>query len=334
MAEKKLSGIQEDYYQIGEAVLFSFPKYRMPLDLFLLDEKVVQLLPFYKKDTRLSNEQIEALHTHCDNGLIFVSRADHPIYSQHIIKQLDLVLVDQNLKQAEVADIFVRALNARLNDFFEQPVKPVFEVLYKDVMVFTEYLWTDKYNIKAFMARLHKEEYSVVAHTINTLIVGLWLFLNSKEGGELSRKELDNATLAFLLHDIGMSKVPAFILKKTSTLNAEEKDKIRAHVLIGAQTIQKLDLVVEDIKAAALEHHERLDGSGYPQKLNASKIRRMGAICAVADSFSAMLQKRSYAPAKDALVAARELAEDSRYDKQFSAALNTALATNAFGKDR
>jgi response regulator RpfG family c-di-GMP phosphodiesterase len=332
MAEKALPNIQEDYYQIGEAVLSSFAKYRMPLDLFLLQEDVAQLVPYYKKDSRLSNEQIEEIHDYCQRGLLFVSRSDHPIYSQHIVKQLDLVLLDQNLKEAEIADIFLLALNIRVKEFFEQPVKPVFEVLYKDAMVFTEYIVSDKHKIKSFMRRLHKEEYSFAAHAVNTLIVGLWLVLNSK-GDEANRKEVDNATLGFLLHDAGMCKVPAFILNKTSTLNAEEKDKIHTHVLLGAQIVQKMDLVDDDIKSASLEHHERLDGSGYPQRLHGSKIRRMGAICAVADSFSAMLQKRAYAPAKAPLSAAKELMEDARYEKQFSSALYTALVTNVFGKN-
>jgi HD-GYP domain-containing protein (c-di-GMP phosphodiesterase class II) len=323
-----IAGIQEDYYQISEPVLLSFPKYRMPLNLFLLEEDVVQLLLYYKKDTRLTNEQVEAMHAHCQNGLLFVSRTDHPIYSQHIVKQLDLVLLDQNLKPTEITDIFIQALTVRLNDFFAQPVRPVFEELYEDVMVFTEYIHTDKYNIKGFMHRLYKEEYSLAAHTINTLVVGLWLFLNSRNW-ELGRKELDNMSLALLLHDVGMCRVPAFIVNKSNALTNEEREKIHAHVSGGVQIVQKMDLNQDEIIVAVMDHHERLDGSGYPRKLNAAKIKRAGALCAVADSFSAMLQKRPYAQAKDALSAAKELMEDARYEKQFGAALYAALVTKA-----
>jgi HD-GYP domain-containing protein (c-di-GMP phosphodiesterase class II) len=326
--ENDIASIQEDYYQISEPVLLSFPKYRMPLDLFLLEEDVVQLVLYYKKDTRLTNEQVDAIRTYCQDDLLFVSRTDHPIYSKHIVKQLDLVLLDQNLKPNEITDIFLQALTTRLNNFFEQPVRPIFDELYKDVMVFTEYIRNDKYSIKSFLHRLNKEEYSLAAHTVNTLIVGLWLFLNSKNW-ELSRKELDNMCLALLLHDAGMCRVPAFILNKGNALTNEEKEKIHAHVPGGIQIAQKMDLNLDEISSAIAEHHERLDGSGYPRKLNAAKIRRAGALCAVADSFSAMLQKRPYAPAKDALSAAKELMEDARYEKQFSAALYTALVTKA-----
>lgn len=332
MAPDLLAGISEDYYQISEAVLSSFPKYRLPLDLYLLQEDVVQLVLYSKKDSRLSNEQVEEIPQLIQEGLLFVSRADHPIYSKHIVKQLDLVLLDDNLKEAEIADIFLQALAMRLEEFFEQPVKPVFERLHQDAMVLTEYLWADKHRIKLFMRRLFKGDHTLAHQTLNTLAVGLWLFMHQK-GDELTRPELNNYTLGFLLHDVGMSKVPSFILSKTTQLLPDDRDKIHKHVLTGAQVAHKLELMQQDIKAACLEHHERLDGSGYPQKIKGDRMTRMGQICSVADSFAAMIQKRSYAAAKEPLQAAKELMEDAQhYEKHYSAALYTALVTGEFGK--
>ena len=331
MSNPGLEGISENYYQIGEAVLSSFPKYRFPVDLYLLQEDVVQLIPYYKKENRISNEQQEEIQKYCKEGLLFVARSDHPIYSQHIVKQLDLVLLDQNLKEAEAADIFIRALTIKLNDFFDQPVKPVFDQLHEDCLVFTEYLWNDHHKIRLFMRRLNKGTHSLAAHTLNTLVVGLWLLIHLK-GKELTRKELDLYAIAFLLHDAGMTKVPPFVLSKTTPLKPEERDKIPNHVLAGTQIIQKMEMIYDEVKLACLEHHERLDGSGYPQKANSAKMSYVGSLCAVADSFAAMIQKRNYADAKEPLAAAKELMEDMRYDRTFSSTLYTALVTNAFGQ--
>lgn len=320
-------GVEEDYYQISEAVLSSFPKYRLPLDLFTVDEKVRQLMQFYKRGSRLSNEQVEEVLELCRTGNLFVSRKDHPIYAEHIIKQLDLVLVDENLKPGEVADIIIRALEVKLTDFFSQPVKPVFLPLYEDCLVLTEYLWNDRYRSKMFMRRLHTGEHSLPRHTINSLSVGLWLFINDKGDG-MTRKELDSLALGLLLHDVGMTKVPPFILSKTTPLKPDERDKIPGHVLAGMQVIQKMDLVAEESKAACLEHHERLDGSGYPQRKKELSVA--GSIAAVADSFSAMIQQRAYAEAKSPKEASHELSTDPRYDRRFAGALHTALVTDAF----
>ncbi len=322
--------ISEEYYQISEAILDSFPKYRPPLDLFVLKEDIAQLLVYSHKGTRLSNEQIDEIHRLCADGNLFVARADHPVYSQHIVKQLDLVLVDQNLKEAEVADISIRALELRLNDFFEQPVKPQFEKLYSDVQVVTEYLWQDINRLKLFMRRLHRGDHNLALHAVNTLSVGLWLYALPLSDN-VKRKDFDQAALAFLLHDVGMAKIPTFILSKTTPLKTDEKEKIPPHTLVGYKIMHKLDQGGDIMRQAILEHHERLDGSGYPQ--HSKDISVIGKITAVADAFSAMLQKRPYAEAKEPLAAAKELADaKTKFDVAYSGKLLAALVTGAFGK--
>ncbi|MDR2488811.1 MAG: HD domain-containing protein [Desulfovibrio sp.] len=322
--------ISEEYYQISEAILESFPKYRPPLDFFVFKTDIAQLVAYSRKGDRLSNEQVEETRRLCSEGDLFVARSDHPIYSQHIVKQLDLVLVDQNLKEAEVADICLRALDLRLADFLEQPVKALFDFLYSDIQVITEYLWNDMHRMRLFIRRLHRGEYSLQHHCINTFCIGLWLFVESK-GEELRRKDFDQAALSLLLHDVGMVKIPSFILSKTTPLKSEEKDKIPPHTLLGYKIMHKLDQSFDTLRQATLEHHERLDGSGYPQ--HSKDISSFGRLVAVADAFSAMIQTRPYAAAKDCLGAARELTEEkNRFDFAYSSKLLGAFISEAFGR--
>ncbi|MDR1490139.1 MAG: HD domain-containing protein [Desulfovibrio sp.] len=326
-----LAAIYEEYYQISESILDSFPKYRLPLDLFVLNEEVAQLLTYYRKSQRLSNEQVEEVHRLCAEGNLFVSRRDHPIYSQHIVKQLDLVLVDRNLKEKEIADICIRAFDLRLEEFFAQPVRPLFNQLISDLQVVTEYIWADLHRLRLFTNRLHKGDYSLARHSINVFSIGLWLYVYPANAG-LRRREFDQAARGLLLHDVGMSKVPAFILNKTTPLKPEEKEKIPPHTLNGYKILHKLDEEGHDlVRQAALEHHERLDGSGYPQ--HSTTISSFGRLTAVADAFSAMLQKRVYAEAKEAVAAAKELTEaKTRFDLSFSGKLLAALVNDSFGK--
>ena len=322
--------ISEEYYQISEAILESFPKYRPPLDFFVFKEEIAQLVTYSRKGDRLSNEQVEETRRLCSEGDLFVSRSDHPVYSQHIVKQLDLVLVDQNLKETEVADICLRALELRLTDFFDQPVKPLFDLLYSDVQVVTEYLWLDMHRLRLFMRRLHRGDYSLQHHSINTFCVGLWLFVETKTE-ELRRKDFDQAAMALLLHDVGMAKIPTFILGKTTPLKPDEKEKIPPHTLLGCKIVHKLDQTFDAMRQAALEHHERLDGSGYPQ--HSKDISSFGRLVAVADAFSAMIQTRPYSAAKDLLSAAKELAgERTRFDLSYSGKLLAAFVSETFGR--
>ena len=164
--------INEEYYQISGEILSSFPKFRPPVDLFCFREDIQVLAPYCVKGSRLSAEQVEEVAKLCDAGNLFVSRSDHPIYSRHIVKQLDLVLQDNNLKEPEIADICIRALLLRCTEFFDQPVKTLFEPLYRDLMVVTEYLWGDKHRINTFMRRLFRKGH-LARHSVNSLIVGM-----------------------------------------------------------------------------------------------------------------------------------------------------------------
>ena len=322
--------ISEEYYQISEAILSSFPKYRPPLDLFRLKEEVAQLQLFIRKDTRITNEQIEELAALCATGNLFVSRADFPVYSKHIVKQLDLVLVDSNLKEGEVVDLTIQALGLKLAAFFDQPVKPVFDSLREDAHVATEYLWQDKHRLRLYLRRLNTGDHSLINHSLNTFIIGMWL-LCATQKEDIRRKEFDQAALGLLIHDVGMAKIPAFILDKAAPLKPEEWEKIPPHPLVAMKTVQKLEIGSEEIRGIALEHHERLDGSGYPQKLKGDGISRHGRLAAVADSFSAMIQKRPGRDQFSQLDAAKALANNKQhYDSRFTTPLMTAYVVNDF----
>lgn len=325
--------ISEEYYQISSEILASFPKFRLPLPLFRYREDVGQLLPIVQRDERISTEQQELIRELCEEGDLFVSRADYPIYSKHICKQLDLILVDKNLKDSEIASICIEALGMRIGDFINQPVKPVFELLHRDLMTFAEYIWTDKYRLKTFMRRLNRK-YNLVNHSINTLIVGLWIMTaNESSDMQLKRKDFDRIITALACHDIGMSKIPAFILSKAVPLKPDEKEKIPPHTLTGAKIAQKMETGWSELVQAAMEHHERLDGSGYPRRLRDADISKIGRLTAVADSFCAMISERPYAPAKSPEDASGELVNAPHlYDNKLAIVLRNSIVSMAFGK--
>lgn len=239
--------------------------------------------------------------------------------------------MDDNLKESESADILLRALTMRLTAFYEQPVTAVFEPLYKDIMVFTEYLWQDLFRTRLFMRRLYTGDSDHVYHALNTMCVGLWILVQITPSETLKRRQLDRTALGLLLHDAGMTKILTYVLQKTTPLKQEEVEKILAHPLAGIRMLQKLNLSFDELNQAVIQHHERLDGSGYPQKAKAAAISPIGRLCAVADSFSAMIVKRPYAKARTPLAAAQELADaQNRYDPQYVAPLLLAYQNNAF----
>ena len=111
---------------------------------------------------------------------------------------------------------------------------------------------------------------------------------------------------AGLLHDIGKIGVPEIVLRKTGPLNAEEWEVMRRHPVIGAQIVAPFEFFT----AGALvirHHHERVDGSGYPDRLTGATIPLGARIVAVADVYDALTSDRPYRPAMSAAAARSHL---------------------------
>ncbi len=97
---------------------------------------------------------------------------------------------------------------------------------------------------------------------------------------------------AALYHDVGKIEIPDYILLKPSRLTDEEYEEIKKHPTIGSEMSKEIDFL--DIHTIIAQHHERIDGSGYPYGLSGDAIRLEAKIIAVVDSFDAMTTNRSY----------------------------------------
>lgn len=122
--------------------------------------------------------------------------------------------------------------------------------------------------------------------------VGDWA---SEIGRELNLPEMEVRHLLYggLLHDVGKIGVIEPILVKKSALTPEERDAIRAHPAIGATIISSVGFL-KPILPAVRNHHERFDGTGYPDRLKGEEIPLLARIVAVADTWDACTSYRPY----------------------------------------
>jgi putative nucleotidyltransferase with HDIG domain len=104
---------------------------------------------------------------------------------------------------------------------------------------------------------------------------------------------LNDIRIGSLLHDIGKIGIPDSILLKNGKLSKRESDLIKEHPHTGVNILSQVKLL-DPMRPAILEHHERLDGSGYPVRLAGKQISWMGRIVAVSDVFDAMTSDRPY----------------------------------------
>lgn len=109
----------------------------------------------------------------------------------------------------------------------------------------------------------------------------------------MSEEEVKNIRFVALFHDIGKIGVPDSVLNKPGRLTAEEFDQMKQHTVVGGEIIKDLDMI-PGVFVGARYHHERYDGTGYPEGLKGADIPYIARIIAVADAYDAMTTNRIY----------------------------------------
>jgi putative two-component system response regulator len=120
--------------------------------------------------------------------------------------------------------------------------------------------------------------------------------LGEKAG--LLEEEVEILRYTSPMHDVGKIGVPDAILLKPGRLTPEERTIMEQHTVIGAKILGDSDSVIlRESEVVAISHHEKWDGSGYPNGVKGDEIPRVGRIAAIADVFDALSSPRCYKPA-------------------------------------
>nr|WP_321258969.1 HD domain-containing phosphohydrolase [uncultured Pseudodesulfovibrio sp.] len=316
---------EETYLQISSTILESFPKFRPPVDLYVFDPSVEQIKKFHRAEARLATDGQAEAALIATEGRLFLLRDDYRIYASHLSKRLGLLLVEEGFSPVEVAEIFFLAFRDRMEQFFEQPQKGMLELLVKDISVLAEYLWIDPSRVE-FLTQTLDKEYSLAVHSTNSMFIGLTLHVHAA-GRAVEKDGLARVALGLLLHDLGMTQVPRFIRDKQQFLVRRDRESIENHIDAGLKMLQRLKIADPIVLECMRQHHERNDGSGYPDRRFGKDISMAGKLCAVADSFSAMIGVRPYRSSKDVAEAAIALIKDKKkYEPTLIKLLGEALA--------
>ena len=133
----------------------------------------------------------------------------------------------------------------------------------------------------------------------------------------LSEAQVDGIHFGSLIHDIGKIGVPAEILSKPSKLTPLEMSLIKTHSQAGYEVVKDIEFPWP-MAQMILQHHERIDGSGYPAGLKGEEIILEARIIAVADTVEAMSSHRPYRPGRGMDMALTEItvSRGTLYDKQ------------------
>lgn len=162
-------------------------------------------------------------------------------------------------------------------------------------------------NILLALSKISKVDSYIYEHSIGVgmlaYVIAKWMKVPEKEWMQIS--------LAGTLLDIGKTKIDRKVLVKPGKLTPEEFEEMKRHTLYGYQIIKASPGLNEGVALAALQHHEREDGSGYPMGLKGNQLHLYSKIIAIADVYHAMCSQRVYQKASSPYVVVEQLMQDS-----------------------
>lgn len=159
-------------------------------------------------------------------------------------------------------------------------------------------------NALACMSRIRDKDAYLLEHSLN---VGILLSILGKSMG-FDHDSIRKLAVGGMLHDVGKIQVPDTVLHKPGKLEASEWEEMKRHVVYGEQYLKGMDLD-PDVVSICAQHHERLDGTGYPNALAESDISLFGRMAAVCDVYDAITADRVYHQGMTPSVAMKRLVE-------------------------
>jgi len=219
----------------------------------------------------------------------------HNIFSVYIadkiIPDVDIedVIMDETRRKATV---LIRDI---MLDIEKQPEKPVSKLLlaksniHDTLQDIIEQLLKNK-NLIVNLSDIRIADNYTFAHSVNVAVMAITAGISLG----LSRSQLKNIGLGSILHDLGKVKIPSSILNKEGKLSPDEFLEIKKHPGFGYEMVKTQELIPGPSALIIYQHHERMNGEGYPEGLKSEQIGLLSRISAVADVYDALVADRPY----------------------------------------
>ena len=249
----------------------------------------------YRAENLKFTEEVRKRLQENDVGHVYIDSSDRDEYWQYIEHNLDNILADNGIDSQKKAEIVYSSATQLIEHLFENPwMREGIRRSEKLVESTAYFLLHDETAFKHFLS-VRSYDYYTYTHSVNVYVFSVAL---AERVGISEMSDVVALGTGALLHDVGMSLVDRRIVNKSGPLNAQELAAIKKHPSHGVRILREAGGISEDCLAVVSQHHERCDGSGYPEGLRADEIHPHGRVTAIADVFDAMTTKRVY---KDAV---------------------------------
>lgn len=299
--------------------MFRIGKYPFHMVGNVLEEDVYSPngLLLLRKGTYLTERHIIMLSTHLSNT-----------GGENILQQKELQRLAKLQDEAK-REVALSVYTEGINQFYELTARdqgeraavsemkkiytPLFQQLFKSDL------------IQSLLRVMRDSKDSTYTHSINVAVTAAII---GKVLGKPNHELFELAEMG-IHHDLGKLSIPIEIIQKADPLTPKEWEVLKSHPVLGARILQQMNELRRSIVEGTLYHHERLDGSGYPQGLRGEQIAEKVQILSVADVYDAITSDRHYKKGKSPIKAALEIIHETHQGK-FNPAITYPFAQFIF----
>jgi HD-GYP domain-containing protein (c-di-GMP phosphodiesterase class II) len=268
----------------------------LPFDIISVDENS-QYYTYLEKDSQITNRVREDLLS--TNSRLFIKQADHSSYLDYVFIRIERIVASKFLNEEIKADLVFKTGNRLIKEIYKDPTQKVscnnfgrFIKNYIDLMLYSK-------KAAGKLLQLSSVSSYQISHSLNTSTFCMLLGQKIYDSNRIRLWELGMGG-AYL--DIGMSQIDPMIFKKKGKLSSMELSMVKKHSQIGKRILERLELDPQ-IQRMCYFHHERYDGTGYPDGLMEHDIPEYARIAAVADVYDALTSDRDYKQSEDHVTA-------------------------------
>ena len=260
-------------------------------DLYILNEGAKKPVLLRSRDHSEDDDAVLSPLVRRGVKKLYVKVGDYARYTEQLEKHLDAILVREDLKPTERCAILQAAVAARVDQAMRliQCDKAI-ETSKKIGSQIAELL-PGSDSLPSDLFRMVRHDTYTFTHLTN---VSCYCVLLAEKLGISDKAELEEIAEGGLLHDLGKRAIPTTILNKPGPLTNAEFKIIQTHPQVGYEELCGRSDVTFSQLMMVYQHHEKIDGTGYPVRITGEEMHPWARICAVVDVFDAMTCKRPY----------------------------------------
>lgn len=220
---------------------------------------------------------------------IYILNQDKEKYRLHLEEGLRRLIQAERIDETKAASLAYDLSLQAVEAVFENPDKKTIKRANGCFEATAELILTKERALFALL-ELTRNSRQLHVHSCNVAIFGLGLARNLISDG--FKINIHRLSSALFFHDLGEISLDPDLIGKTGDLTAEEFQKIKEHPAIGRELLSEAGFLTKEAEAVVYQHHERLDGSGYPEGLKGNEIKIPARICAIADVYDNLTSDR------------------------------------------